>query len=340
MKIVENASLRHLNTFGVDVSARFLVQINSPEDIHAFLSEPALAGLPRLILGGGSNLLFCKNFSGVVLHCVLKGIEHLGDDEVFDYLRASAGENWHDFVRHTLRSGFSGLENLSLIPGTVGAAPIQNIGAYGVELQDVFHELEAVDLSTGRSCKFDLTAAEFGYRDSVFKSGQPGRYLITSVVFRLPKRPRWRIAYQGIQEGLKQQGLSETNLTAMDISDVICSLRQRKLPNPEKIGNAGSFFKNPTISTFQFTELKARFPKIPGYDTPQGTKLSAAWLIEQCGWKGVVQGRAGVSRQHALVLVNHSSATGKEIWQLAEQIIASVNDQFGIRLEPEPRVIA
>lgn len=339
MKIIENVSLRPLNTFGVDASARFLVQIQTLEHIHEYLREPVFSGLPRLMLGGGSNVLFRRDFPGVVLHIALAGIDSIDDDPVFHYLRVGAGENWHDFVRHTVYSGFAGLENLSLIPGTVGAAPIQNIGAYGVELKDVFHELDAVDLVTGESRRFDATEAQFGYRDSIFKSGQPGRYLITAVTFRLPRQPRWHIAYQGIQDGLEQQGLDTQNLTAIDISNAVCSLRRQKLPDPKYLGNAGSFFKNPTISEAQFADLAARFLGIKGHTVPQGIKLSAAWLIEQCGWKGVSLGDAAVSSQHALVLVNLGAATGQEIWQLAEQVMAAVDDQFGIQLEPEPRII-
>ncbi|RUM93881.1 MAG: UDP-N-acetylenolpyruvoylglucosamine reductase [Thiothrix sp.] len=337
MKVLEHQSLRLFNTFGIDVKARYFVVFEQVDDITEFLGETHFRDLPRLILGGGSNVLFRQDYPGVILQIEFKGIELLDESGADVIIRAAAGENWHDFVRSTIERGYAGLENLSLIPGTVGAAPIQNIGAYGVELREVFYELEAVDLETGTTKTFNQSAAQFTYRDSYFKSMVPGRWLITSVTFRMPKQLRWRVDYRGFSDKL---AVDNEPLSAQRISDVVCQLRREKLPDPTKQGNAGSFFKNPIVSATKYKALKSESPELPGFEQSNGAyKLSAGWLIERCGWKGHREGDVGVSNMHALVLVNYGGASGESIWQLAQRIIVSVQSRFGVALEPEPRII-
>ena len=333
--IQKNVSLQPYNTFGVTAFTRYFININSQEDITQLIDWKNQHDLPFLLVGGGSNLLFKDDFPGLVAHIALKGKEIISEDNHATYLKIDAGEVWHDFVRWSIDQGYAGLENLSLIPGSVGAAPVQNIGAYGVELEDRLASLEAVDLETGEIEKFTNAQCQFAYRDSFFKSVEPNRYLITSVVFRLPKHPEWTLSYAGIKEKLKDQKLS-----SRVISDTIINLRQRKLPDPAEMGNAGSFFKNPVISQSRWNALKKNFPQLPGY--PQHNKkvkTSAAWLIDQCGWKGKREGDVGTYDKHALVLVNHGGATGEQLWSFAESIIVSVNEKFSIILEPEPRVV-
>jgi UDP-N-acetylmuramate dehydrogenase len=336
MHIEEHASLREHNTFRVEARARYLVTVERLEDIPALLADVRVQGLPRLILGGGSNILFRADFPGVVVRVVLRGIELVGEDESHRLVRAAAGENWHDFVRWTVGQGWPGLENLSLIPGTVGAAPVQNIGAYGVELSEVCEAVEAVDLGTGESHRFDRTACRFAYRDSLFKQ-QSGRWLISAVTFRLPKTFAPRLNYPGVREAL-----GEVEPTPLAVSEAICAVRRAKLPGlaPGEPGSAGSFFKNPLVPAAQAEALRASYPGLPAWPQPDGrVKLSAAWLIEQCGWKGYREGDAGVYAKHALVLVNHGRATGEQLWRLAEALRVSVRQRFGVDLEPEPIVL-
>ncbi|HET19318.1 MAG TPA: UDP-N-acetylmuramate dehydrogenase [Chromatiales bacterium] len=336
MRIIEHAPLGALNTFRVDAKSRFLVILERPEDIPALLADPCFHGLPRLILGGGSNVLFRADFPGVVVKVALRGIGLVEEDAAHRLVRAAAGESWHDFVRWTVGQGWPGLENLSLIPGTVGAAPVQNIGAYGVELADVCEAVEAVDMATGEVRIFDRAACRFAYRDSLFKQ-QPGRWLITAVTFRLPKAFAPRLDYPGVREALVG-----SEPAPLAVSDAICAVRTAKLPGLEadQPGSAGSFFKNPLVPAGQAEALRARFPALPAWIQPDGrSKLSAAWLIEQCGWKGRREGDAGVYAKHALVLVNHGRATGAQLWALAEAIRASVRERFGVELEPEPIVL-
>lgn len=336
MQIEENASLRGLNTFRVEARARFLVVLETLEDIPAFLADEQFHGLPRLILGGGSNILFRDDFPGVVAHVALKGVELLGEDSNCRYLAVAAGENWHALVRWTVEQGWPGLENLSLIPGTVGAAPVQNIGAYGVELADVCQAVEAVNLDTGESGIITAEDCRFAYRDSRFKQ-EPGRWLITSVLLKLPKAFEPKLDYPGVREAL-----APAEPTPLAVSDAICAVRCSKLPGLEfdQPGSAGSFFKNPIIPGKLAHSLRADFPNMPSWDLPDGqVKLSAGWLIEQAGWKGHRDGDAGVYAKHALVLVNHGGASGAQLWGLAERIIASVEQRFGVRLEAEPLVL-
>lgn len=336
MEIINNASLKTLNTFGVNASAKYLSHIRNLQDIEALFEWKEKNDLPNLILGGGSNFLFKNDYEGLVAKIDLLGKDIEGEDDDAVYVSAAGGENWHDFVLWTIEQGFAGLENLSLIPGCVGAAPIQNIGAYGVEIADTFHSLQTVNLENGDIQEYYKALCHFGYRESFFKSQTLDKLLITSVTFRLPKKPIWKIEYAGLNDELKDQELS-----SKIISQAVIRQRQSKLPDPAVIGNAGSFFKNPVMSSSQWMGLKANYASIPGFTQTNGAmKTSAGWLIDQAGWKGFRAGDAGVSDKHALVLVNHANATGAELWQLAEDIMVSVEDKFGIRLEPEPRVIA
>ena len=336
MYVSSNASLLERNTFRVEARARYLVALGVPEDIPAFLADERFQGLPRLILGGGSNILLRDDFPGVVLHVALKGIELLGESDSQRFLAVAAGENWHDLVRYTVEQGWAGLENLSLIPGTVGAAPVQNIGAYGVEFAEVCAAVDVVDMTTGETGVITAEDCRFAYRDSRFKR-EPGRYLITSVLLRLPKTFMPKLDYPGVREAL-----AEAEITPRLVSDAICAVRRSKLPGLEadQPGSAGSFFQNPVIDVDHAAKLSEIHPNMPAWDMPNHqVKLSAAWLIEQCGWKGQRVGDAGVYALHALVLVNHGQASGTELWALAEQIMQSVQVRFGVALQPEPVVL-
>ena len=335
MEITKNASLKDLNTFGVSANAKYFSTISYLNDIEDLFEWKRHNNLPVLLLGGGSNLLFKSDYQGLVTKVGLLGKDIAEEDDEAVYVSAAGGENWHDFVRWTIENGFAGLENLSLIPGNVGAAPIQNIGAYGVELADTFHSLQTVNLENGDIQQFDKSHCQFGYRESFFKSQALDKLLITSVTFRLPKKQEWKIDYAGLSESLQGQEIS-----AKSISDAVIAQRQSKLPDPAVIGNAGSFFKNPVLSLKEWENLKSDYENIPGFVQKSGEmKTSAGWLIDQCGWKGFRSGDAGVSDKHALVLVNHGNATGEELWEVAEKIMKSVVGKFGITLEPEPRVL-
>ncbi len=335
MQIRENVNLQPFNTFGLAVNARYFCTLATLGSLRSVVQWQKMhPELPVLLLGGGSNLLFTQDFPGLVIQVRLKDREMIGQDANYTYVRAGAGENWHEFVRWTIDQGLAGLENLSLIPGTVGAAPMQNIGAYGVEVKDLIHEVRALDWRSGLLRDFSAEECQFAYRDSFFKSVEPGRWLIFAVVFRLPRQPQWKIDYAGVKEQLVGQPL-----TARMISDAIITIRQNKLPDPTVIGNAGSFFKNPIIPHAQAQTLQARYPNMPAWPQAQGVKLSAGWLIDQCGWKGQREGDAGTYEKHALVLVNHGQATGQAMWQFAQRIIDSVNERFNVTLEPEPLVL-
>ena len=331
MKVIKNASLKTFNTFGVDVFSRYLITLNNPDDIAELLERKLFSGLPLLILGGGSNILFRGNYPGIIALMRFNGIQKLDEDRQFVYLKAAAGENWHKLVQHSLTQGWHGLENLSLIPGSVGAAPVQNIGAYGIELADRFHSLDAVDLKTGEQLTFDKAACKFEYRKSFFKGTKPNHYLVTSVTFQLPQQADLRLNYPGIKEQLNNR-----EPTSQLIGEVITKIRQKKLPNPTALHNAGSFFKNPVVDIKTLENILEKHPEAVHYPiNNQIFKLSAAWLIEQCGWKGYREGDAAVSENHALVLVNYGSATGEEIWALANKIINSVHEKFQTHLQPE-----
>lgn len=338
MIIQENFPLQSLNTFGLAVSARYFVSINAIADLQAILAHPVYGKMPRLILGGGSNLLFTKDFEGIVIKMDVKGIEKIKEDDDHIWIKVGAGENWHRFVLHCIDKGYAGLENLSLIPGTVGAAPMQNIGAYGVEIKDYFEVLEAVNIQDGSVKSFINEACQFGYRDSVFKRELKDQYIIVSVTFRLNKKPVFNTSYGAIRETLDQFGVK--TLTIKAVSDAVIHIRQSKLPDPAKIGNAGSFFKNPSIEASLYAQIKETFPTVPGYDQPDGSiKVPAGWLIEQCGWKGKTIGNVGVHENQALVLVNRGNAQGEEVKQLAEAIQTSVKEKFGVWLSPEVNMV-
>ena len=336
MYVSSNTSLLDYNTFRVEARTRYLVTLEAPEDIPAFLADERFQDLLRLVLGGGSNILLRDDFPGVVLHVALKGIELLGESETQLFIAVAAGENWHDLVRWTVEQGWPGLENLSLIPGTVGAAPVQNIGAYGVEFAEVCAAVDVVDMTTGETGVITAEDCRFAYRDSRFKR-EPGRYLITSVLLRLPKRFVPKLDYPGVREAL-----ADAEITPRAVSDAICAVRRGKLPGLEadQPGSAGSFFQNPVIGADYAAKLRETYANMPAWDMPEAkVKLSAAWLIEQCGWKGLRVGDAGVYEKHALVLVNHGASIGADLWALAWQIMQSVRVRFGVSLQPEPVVL-
>lgn len=338
MLLQEHISLQNLNTFGINAQARYYARIDTVQALHELLAHAAWEGQPRLVLGGGSNLLFLHDFEGIVAHMAIDGIATVREDEDYVWVRAGAGVNWHQLVLHCVANDYAGIENLSLIPGTVGAAPIQNIGAYGVELRDVFASLEALEIRSGTVHTFDQVACAFGYRDSIFKNTLKGQYIILSVTLKLHKQPTFRTDYGAIQRTLAAMNVSTLSIKA--ISDAVIHIRQSKLPDPAHLGNAGSFFKNPVITQAQFNQLQAIHPQLPGYEQPEGqVKVPAAWLIEQCGWKGKKQGAVGVHEQHALVLVNYGGGTGEALYQLAQDIQQSVQTRFGIDLTPEVSLV-
>lgn len=328
-------SLRDLNTFGIDAAAKAYLRVTSLDMLTHVKNDEWLGRLPRLILGGGSNLLLTRDFPGLVLHMCTTDVAIVDDDADFIYVKAAAGENWHEFVQWTLQQGLGGLENLSLIPGNVGAAPIQNIGAYGVELKDRFHSLTAFDFNTGKTFVLDRAACRFGYRDSVFKHEWRDSAVILDVTFALPKAWQANIQYADVAQELNARGILLP--TAQDVSDAVIAIRTRKLPDPAKIGNAGSFFKNPIVSKDQRDALLDRFPQLVSYPQADGSfKLAAGWLIDQSGWKGKSIGAAGVYEKQALVLVNRGGASGQQIADLARAIQDDVMSKFGVMLEPEP----
>ncbi|MCF8464789.1 MAG: UDP-N-acetylmuramate dehydrogenase [Flavobacteriales bacterium] len=336
MMIEQNVSLKPYNTFGLNVQAKLMARVHSIPSLQEVLADIKLKNEERFILGGGSNLLLTKNIDGLVIKNELLGIALIKETDDFFFVQSGAGVVWHELVMHCIAHGYAGIENLSLIPGNVGAAPMQNIGAYGVELKDVFHSLEAVEMTTGKVETFLATDCEFGYRESVFKRKLKGQFIISSVTLRLSKKPNFNTSYGAIEEELELLGISSPTLK--DVSQAVINIRQSKLPDPKVLGNSGSFFKNPVVATALYEELKAKHPTIPGYPAGDETKLAAGWLIEQCGWKGKVVGNTGSHAKQALVLVNYGNATGVEIFNLSEQIMQSVYDTFGVQLEREVNV--
>lgn len=343
MLLQENISLRPYNTFGIDAKARYFATFADTDQLEETLNLlTGQAGIktqtPNLILGGGSNILFTKNFDGLVLKNDIKGITELHEDSEYVYVKAGAGENWHQFVLHCIKRNWAGVENLSLIPGNVGASPMQNIGAYGVDIEDVFWDLEAWHINEQKKITFTKSDCEFGYRESVFKRKVKDQFVILNVTFQLRKKPRFNTSYGAIEQELERMGVKTISIKA--ISDAVINIRSSKLPNPKEIGNAGSFFKNPTISAALFENLKGAFENIVGYHNADGTvKLAAGWLIEQCGWKGYRKGDAGCHAKQALVLVNYGHADGNEIYSLSEEILQSVKERFGVTLEREVNII-
>ena len=342
MQISQDVSLQPYNTFGIEATARHWVLIRSIEDLQKLLRQPEYASMPKLILGGGSNILLTKNFEGIVIKMDIQGISVVEENEDQVWVKAGGGVNWHALVMYSIEQGFGGIENMSLIPGTVGAAPMQNIGAYGVEMKDVFVSLEALSIATGEVVTFNHADCEFRYRSSVFKQKHKGKYIITSVTMRLDKHPRINTSYGAIEETLARMLADRPDDTPgiREVSQAVISIRQSKLPDPAQIGNAGSFFKNPVISRQQYDALRERYEGIPGYPiSEQEVKVPAGWLIEQCGWKGRRQGAIGVHDKQALVLVNHGGGKGEDLKKLAYQIQESVKHTFDIRIEPEVNML-
>lgn len=342
MQIQENFSLKPYNTFAIDATARYFAKFSNIDELAEVTTNDF--GLSTLILGGGSNILFTKNFDGLVLKNEVLGIEKVRGDNEHIYVRVGAGENWHRFVLFCIENNWAGVENLSLIPGNVGASPMQNIGAYGVEIREVFHELNAFHLHEKKNYTFGVRDCEFGYRDSVFKNRYKDQVVITEVTYRLNKIPRYNTSYGAVEQELERMKVKELSIAA--ISQAVVNIRSSKLPDPAVTGNAGSFFKNPSISKAQFEDLKTQFQNIVGYENRDGSiKLAAGWLIEHCGptdsvsWKGYRKGDAGCHQKQALVLVNYGNASGKEIYDLSEEIRQSVLGKFGVNLEREVNII-
>lgn len=337
MQVLENFSLKTLNTFGVEASADCFVHIETEEQLQELFSNDRYKDLPRLVLGGGSNMLFTQNFKGLVVHVKIVGLHaEVQENDVF--VRAGAGLVWNDLVNYCVDNEFAGMENLSLIPGSVGASPVQNIGAYGVELQDIFHSCRAFEIATGKIKVFSKEDCAFSYRESVFKSSLKGLFIITEVTFKLSKIFKPQLSYGAIMDELAKRGINHPNIR--QLSQVISHIRVSKLPDPTTIGNAGSFFKNPIIPESSFNKLKIKFADVVHFPAGDGyVKISAGWLIEQCGWKGKVVGNTGTWKNQALVLVNHGNASGDEIFRFSSTIIDSVNSKFGIQLEREVNLI-
>lgn len=335
METQQNISLKPFNTFGIDVSASQFVELTDKSQLKSILENNTL---PLLILGGGSNLLLTKDFEGLAIKNNIKGIEVVAEDDESVTLKVGAGESWHQFVMHCIANNYCGVENLSLIPGNVGASPMQNIGAYGVEVKDVITKVEAVSLKDFTIKEFTNQECEFGYRTSIFKTSHKGQYFISAVTFKLSKYPDLNTSYGAIDTELKNRGVS--NPSIKDVSDAVIAIRQSKLPDPTQIGNSGSFFKNPVVAEEVKNSIVSNFENAPNYPQADGTfKMAAGWLIEQCGWKGKMIGNYGVHDKQALVLVNHGGAKGSDIFQLSEDIISSVQQKFNITLEREVNII-
>jgi UDP-N-acetylmuramate dehydrogenase len=338
LQLQENVSLKNFNTFGVEASARYFVEINRKEDLSELFLDPQWRQTELLVLGGGSNMLLVNDFGGLVIRMNIRGIEHrISKTDVF--VEAGAGEVWNDLVNFCVLRGYAGLENLSLIPGSVGASPVQNIGAYGVELQDVFHSCCAFEQATGQFKTFTKADCHFGYRESIFKNELKGQYIITSVKFQLSTIPNLNLKYGAIEQELQHRKI--TAPTIKEVSQVVSQIRVSKLPDPSTIGNAGSFFKNPVISLAEFELIAAQFPEMVHYPASHGqVKLAAGWLIEQCGFKGKIAGNTGTWKNQALVLVNHGGASGQEVYSFSSTIIDSVYAKFGLRLQREVIIIS
>jgi UDP-N-acetylmuramate dehydrogenase len=336
MELYPSISLKNLNTFGIDVRGNVAI-VKEAADVARIAN--ATSESPSLILGGGSNLLFTQNPEGWIWKNELLGINCINESDEFVWVKAGAGENWHRFVLHCIENNWGGIENLSLIPGLVGASPMQNIGAYGVEIKDVFHSLEAIDLQSGSLQTFDLNECAFGYRESVFKHALKGKYLISSVTYCLRKKKHeLKLDYGDIKKELEIQGIVKPGIA--DVSRAVIAIRSSKLPDPKILGNAGSFFKNPVVAEAVEEKIRERYPEMVAYPAGPGfKKLAAGWLIEKAGWKGFRRGDAGVHAKQALVLVNYGTATGSEIWQLSEDIVNHVEDTFGVRLEREVNIL-
>ncbi len=340
MQILENVSLKPFNTFGVSVFAQYFSEVHSKEELLEVLQFQKSNQIPLLFLGGGSNVLFTKNFDGIVVQLNLKGITEEKIDDNTVYVTAAAGENWHQFVLSNLDKNYGGLENLSLIPGNVGTSPMQNIGAYGTEIKDVFHSCKVLNIETLAIEEFDKEKCRFGYRDSIFKQEGKGKYVILEVTFQLTKNEhRISVEYGAIQSELEKMNVS--NPTIKNVSDAVIAIRQSKLPDPKILGNAGSFFKNPTIPLLHYEKLQTSFPEIPGYPNGDFVKVPAGWLIEKSGWKGKQIGNVATHHLQALVILNATgNATGREIFDFSQLIIDDISEKFNITLEREVNIIS
>lgn len=338
MEILENISLKPFNTFGIDQQARYFINVRRTDELAEALTWAGSKNTEVLPLGGGSNILFTRDYAGAVLKNELKGYSVTAEDEDYVYLQAGGGEIWHQFVLYCLENNYAGVENLALIPGSVGAAPIQNIGAYGMELKDVFYELTAIDRRGYKLQVFTREDCEFGYRSSVFKNRFKDAFIITAVTFRLRKKPVFHIEYGAIRQELERMNV--TTLSIQQIAQAVMKIRSSKLPDPAVTGNAGSFFKNPSVLLSQYVSLKKAYPDIVAYENPDGTmKLAAGWLIEQAGLKGYRKGAAGVHEKQALVLVNYGGAKGQELLELRDLVIKTVFEKYGVKLEPEVNIL-
>ncbi|WP_299577628.1 UDP-N-acetylmuramate dehydrogenase [uncultured Sunxiuqinia sp.] len=337
IRFFEDFSLKNYNTFGIDAKARFFFEFTELDDLTEFLEQnTSWREEQLLLLGGGSNLLLVHDFDGLVIHPNVPGVQVVRETRNQVWLEVGAGEDWDRFVDYCVKSEFYGLENLSLIPGTVGAAPVQNIGAYGVEVKDYIDTVNGFDLETMTSYSIPAEECRFAYRNSIFKNELKNRFIVSSVVFRLEKFPEFKLDYGSLKAEVEKRG----ELHPLHVREAVVAIRQSKLPDPMELGNAGSFFKNPVVDAELAEKLKADYPGMPAYPAEDGkVKLAAGWLIEQCGWKGFREGDAGVHEHQALVLVNYGSATGEELFQLAERIKSSVADRFGVELEPEANIL-
>lgn len=337
MQLTPNHPLKNLNTFGIDCTAKWFAAFHNTDELMELLDNPEVQNQPQLVLGGGSNILFTQPFNGVVLKNSVLGIEVVGETDDHYLVKAAAGENWHQFVMHCIKNQFAGVENLALIPGCVGASPMQNIGAYGVEIKDVFHELDAVHIREKKIKTFDVTECSFGYRESVFKQREKNQWIITSVTFRLNKNPRLKTGYGAIEEELDRMNLDQ--ITIKDVAKAVIQIRSSKLPDPAVLGNAGSFFKNPVVPIETYEKIQSHYPGAPSYPISEtAVKVPAGWLIEQAGWKGLKRITHGVHDKQALVLVNLGNARGAEILQLSSDIIDDIQHKFDITLEREVNI--
>src|SRR5690554_6516552 len=337
MNIQKNVSLEEFNTFGINKKAKYFTEATTDQDVINALNEAEKLGAPIFALGGGSNILLTQDLEALVIKINIKKIHPIKEDEDHIWVRVGAGEIWHDLVLHAISSNWAGIENLSLIPGTVGASPMQNIGAYGVEMKEVFDSLEAVNIQSREIETFNYDQCEFGYRESIFKNKFKGKYIITHVLFRLNKKPVFNVSYGAIQATLDQMGVTDLSLNA--VSKAVINIRQSKLPDPKVVGNAGSFFKNPTIEKNQFQDLRQAYPEIPGFENETGVKIPAAWLLEKAGWKEKTFGEIGVHHQQPLVLVNFGKGDGEAIKALSRDIQRDIQEKFGILLQPEVNFI-
>mgnify|MGYP003947285659 FL=1 len=338
MNIIENYPLLKLNTFGIDVKAKYFTSINTINELIEVTKTNVFKDLELLILGGGSNILLTKDFDGLVILNNIKGKEIIDQNQQSIFLKIGAGENWHELVMYCVDNGWGGLENLSLIPGNTGTAPMQNIGAYGVEIKETFIELEALEISSGKIVKFNNSDCEFGYRESVFKNKMKNQYIILNITLELKKNPVLNINYGDVKAILESQNIKNPGIK--EVSNAIISIRQSKLPDPKKIGNSGSFFKNPIVSLNQLELIKKKYPNVVNYEINENEfKIAAGWLIERAGWKGKKFNNYGIHEKQALVLVNYGLANGMEIFELSEKIILDIKDKFGITLEREVNII-